>query len=309
MPYAFKDLYQSVTDQIVAALEAGTAPWVCPWTRGPGDFMPANLATSRPYRGINTILLNMQAMAHGYSRNRWLTFQQARALGARVRKGETGTGIVFFKMLERDDNSSCPAANDEPTRRVIPLLRSFTVFNAAQIDNLPAGLAALPVPADGWSPVSAAEELLERSGAVIRHGGDRAFYRQADDTIQLPHPGQFPEASHYYNVALHELTHWTGHPSRCNRPLTGRINLDAYAFEELVAEMGAAFLSGHCALPGELQHASYISHWLQALRSDKRLIFTAASRAQKAADFLIGDVDVLPGSAQSVSAVAMQEAA
>lgn len=286
MTYVFKDLYQSVTDQIVAALEAGTPPWVCPWARNPADALPANLATARAYRGINTILLNMQAMSHGYARNRWLTFQQARALGAHVRSGETGTGIVFFKLLERDGDSA-RSANDEPARKVIPLLRSFTVFNAAQVDDLPEGLAAAPVPDAAWSPVEAAEALLARSGAAIRHGGDQAFYRPSDDVIQLPLPGVFPQASRYYNTALHELTHSTGHASRCNRPLQGRQHIEAYAFEELVAELGSAFLSAHCGLPSELQHASYVEHWLKALKSDKRLIFSAASLAQKAADYLL----------------------
>ena len=172
---------------------------------------------------------------------------------------------------------------------------------------MPETLAALPPPLAEWSPITEAEAVLQRSGAVIHHGGDQAYYRPGDDTIQLPNPGQFTNATRYYNVALHEVCHWTGHASRCNRPLTGRINLDAYAFEELVAEMGSAFLSSHCGLPGELHHASYIEHWLQALRSDKRLVFTAASLAQKAADYLIGEVDALPGSAQS--AVSIQEAA
>ena len=154
-------------------------------------------------------MLNMQAMSHGYAVNRWLTFQQARALGACVRKGESGTGIVFFKMLERDaDSSRC--ANDEPARRVIPLLRSFTVFNAAQIEGLPEGLVAPDATPEGWSPVAAAEELLTRSGVTISHGGDQAFYRPSDDIIQLPSPAVFPEASRYYNVALHELTQQPG---------------------------------------------------------------------------------------------------
>ena len=253
MSHVFKDLYQVVTDQIISALEAGTPPWVCPWSRLPGDAVPANLATSRAYRGINTLLLNMQAISHGYAVNRWLTFSQARALGACVRKGESGTGIVFFKMLECD---SPRAANDEPARRVIPLLRSFTVFNAAQVEGLPEGLLAVPESVEGWTPVTAAEELLERSGAVIHHGGDRAFYRPSDDVIQLPTPTSFAQASRYYNVALHELTHWSGHPDRCNRVLSGRQHIEAYAFEELVAEMGSAFLSSHCGLPGELQHAT-----------------------------------------------------
>jgi antirestriction protein ArdC len=287
MSYEYKDLYQSVTNQIIAALEAGTPPWVCPWAHGAGSASPANLATARHYRGINTLLLNMQAMAQGYGLNRWLTFQQARALGGCVRRGETGTGIVFFKMLERDDGAGAVAANDAGPRRVIPLLRSFTVFNASQVDGLPETLTAIPAPAEGWTPIGAADALLAGSGAVIRHGGDRAFYRPSDDVIQLPPPAAFPQAGSYYATALHELTHWTGAPNRCNRTLQGRQHISEYAMEELVAELGAAFLSSHCGLPGELQHASYIESWLTALRNDKRLIFTAASMAQKAADFLL----------------------
>ena len=276
------DLYASVTQQIITALEAGTPPWVCPWDRGHGCALPANLSTSRPYRGINVLLLNLQQMARGYTLNRWITYSQARALGGCVRRGETGTGIVFFKMMERDE-----AANDPGQRRVIPLLRSFTVFNAAQVDGLPEALTAVPAPPEGWTPIGAADELLARSGAVIRHGGDRAFYRPADDVIQLPLPAVFPQASRYYATALHELTHWTGHPDRCHRPLGRRHGIDAYAFEELIAEMGSAFLTNHCGLPGQLQHASYVASWLAALRNDKRLIFAAASQAQRAADYLL----------------------
>ena len=287
------DIYQSVTAQVIAALEAGTPPWVCPWESGHGSAIPANLSTGRPYRGINTLLLNLQAMSHGYALNRWLTFQQARSLGGHVRKGESGTPIVFFKMLDVEGkdgsgHAALHAANDAPARKVIPLLRSFTVFNAAQVEDLPPALTALPALPEGWSPVAEAEEILSHSGATIRHGGDRAFYRPVDDVIQLPPPGVFPQASSYYNVALHELTHWSGHPSRCNRVLSSRQHIEAYAFEELVAEMGSAFLCSHCGLAGELQHASYIASWLQALRNDKRLIFTAASLAQKAADYLMG---------------------
>ena len=282
------DLYQSVTNQIIAALEAGKPPWTCPWERTHGSMLPANLATSRAYRGINVLLLNLQQMAHGYALNRWLTFQQARGLGGCVRRGETGTPIVFFKMLELDGAAPVVrhAANDTPGRKVIPLLRSFTVFNAAQVEGLPRDLTAVPTPPEGWSPVAAAEELLARSGAVLRHGGEQAFYRPSDDIIQLPLPAVFPQASRYY-TALHELTHWTSHPDRCNRVLSNRTHLEAYAFEELVAEMGSAFLSSHCGLPSELQHASYIANWLRALRNDKRLIFNAASLAQKAADYLL----------------------
>lgn len=166
----------------------------------------------------------------------------------------------------------------------------------------------MPSPPACWSPLSAAEELLARSGAMIRHGGDQAFYRPGDDLIQLPPQAMFPQAESYYNVALHELTHWTGHPSRCNRAMTGRPHIEAYAFEELVAEMGSAFLSAHCGIAGELQHASYIAEWLQALRNDKRLIFTAASLAQKAVDSLLGKQGV-PGAAVSAAPLFEREAA
>lgn len=282
------DLYQLVTDQIIAALEAGTPPWLCPWNKSNGGTSPANLSTGRPYRGINTLLLNLRAMSHGYPLNRWLTYQQARGLGGHVRRGEAGTQIVFFKMLDIDETKAgTRAANDEPSRKVVPLLRGFSVFNAAQVEGLPAQLVAPPASDTVWQPIDVAEALLARSGAVIRHGGDHAYYNPSQDYIQLPPAALFPQAGGYYGVALHELTHWTGHPTRCNRPLVGRQHIEAYAFEELVAEMGAAFLCSNCGVRAELQHAGYIASWLKALRDDKRLIFSAASLAQKSADFVL----------------------
>ena len=302
MNTAFTDIYQTVTAQIITALEAGTPPWICPWTGNPVSAAPANLSTGRPYRGINTLLLNLQSMARGYPLNRWITFQQARQVGACVRRGETGTPIVFFNMFDvaGAKSSGRHAANDASSRKVIPLLRSFTVFNAAQVEDLPDSLTALPPVPEGWNPVSAAAAIMARSEATIRHGGDRAFYRPSDDAIQLPPASAFSVADDYYSTALHELTHSTAHPSRCNRVLSGRQHIQPYAFEELVAEMGSAFLCSHCGIAGQLQHASYIAHWLEALRNDKRLIFTAASLAQKAADYLIGVQDMLPGTEQAV---------
>ena len=273
------DLYQSVTDRIIAALEAGTPPWVCPWVRGSGLAAPANLGSGRPYRGINVLLLNLQALSCGYEHNRWLTYRQALA------RGEQGTPVVFFKMLEVE-GAHASAVEPRTDRKVVPLLRAFTVFNAAQIDGLPPDLLPAP-PAPDWSPLSTAEEVLARCGAVIRHGGVQAYYSVLKDRIWLPEPARFSCAEDYYRVALHELTHWSGHASRCNRPLLGRQHIEAYAFEELVAEIGSAFLCGHCGLPASLQHASYVEHWLQALRNDRRLIFTAASHAQKASDYLL----------------------
>ncbi len=280
------DLYATVTNQIIAALEAGTPPWVCPWSRTPGGATPSNLTTHRPYRGINVLLLNLQQLTRGYPSNRWLTFQQAQSVGARIRRGESGTRIVFFKLLERDDPTT-PRPMPDSKRKVIPLLRSFTVFNAAQADDLPEQLSEHPkVPAD-WSPLAAAEDLVQASGAQIQHGGDLAWYSPALDLIQMPPATSFNGQASYYSTLLHELTHWTGHSSRCNRLQSSRQHIEAYAFEELVAEMGSAFISGHCGAAGTLHHASYIQAWLQALRDDRRLVFTAASMAQRATDFLL----------------------
>ena len=275
------DIYQAVTDRIIKALEAGTPPWICPWESG-ALSIPENIANGHRYRGINILLLHLSATDQGYNTSRWLTFKQALALGGHVRKGESGTPIVFYKPLEISEQVDA----GDPTTRVIPLLRSFSVFNVEQVDGLPDAFDPV-LPQHEWDACIAAETLLTNSGALIQHGGCRAFYRPSTDEIQLPPRASFPTASSYYATALHELTHWTAAPSRCNRPLGKRNGIDAYAFEELVAEIGAAFTSAHCGLPARLEHASYIESWLQALRNDKRLILTAASKAQAAADYLL----------------------
>ena len=277
------DLYQTVTNQIIAALEAGTPPWSPPWLDGT-DWTPRNLTSRRPYRGINVLLLNLVAASRGFPDHRWLTFRQAGELGAHVRKDERGTPIVFFKMTEVGQPVQ-EMQHDAPQAKVVPLLRSFIVFNTAQIEALPERLQRrAPIP---WNPCDEAETLIAASGACLRHGGNRACYVPAEDVIQLPPQAWFPDAESFYATALHELTHWSGTANRCNRPLGMRHGIEAYAFEELVAEMGSAFLTNHCRLPGKLQHDSYIASWLSALRNDKRLIFSAASQAQRAADYLL----------------------
>jgi antirestriction protein ArdC len=284
-----KDLYQSVTDRIIQSLDAGTPPWISPWSEHAG--LPSNLSTGKPYRGINILMLSIEAKMQGYGDSRWVTLKQANELGARVRKGEHGTAIVFWKMREiageTPDSDTTDSGNPSETAKVIPLLRQFTVFNASQIDGLPERFELRSSPA--WQPIGEAEELLYATGAVIRHGGNRAFYSPSEDLIQLPPPAWFSAPDDYYAVALHELTHWTGHPRRLARPLGRRQGIDAYAYEELVAEMGAAFLCAYCGLPARLEHASYIDSWLDALRRDKRLIFVAAGAAQKAVDYVLGE--------------------
>lgn len=213
-----------------------------------------------------------------------------------MRKGERGTTVIFFKMAE----VAGAAKSEEPNTRVIPLMRSFVVFNAAQLENLPARhqqTASIP-----WDPRDEAEAILHASGAVIRHGGTEACYRPSIDAIQLPPRESFFNAEGYYATALHELTHWTGASSRCNRPLGMRHGIEPYAFEELVAEMGSAFLAAHCGLPCGLHHASYIESWLKALRNDKRVVFVAAAKAQSAADYVLAKLESLPGPMAAMAA-------
>jgi antirestriction protein ArdC len=279
-----KDIYVSVTNSIITALEQGVPPWVCPWQGG--DAMPSNLVTGKPYRGINVLMLYVAAMSGNHADDRWLTFRQANEIGARIRKGEHGTQIVFYRVREIKEATGDVAETDMAERQGIPMLKIYTVFNASQLEVVPERYAPRPVLA--WQPIEEAEHVLNKTGAVIRHGGSRAFYRPSDDIIQLPPQASFAKPEDYYATALHELCHWVGHPSRLNRVLGGRKNIEAYAYEELVAEIGAAFLCAHCGLSARLEHASYISSWLDALRRDKRLIFVAAGAAQKAVDFVLG---------------------
>lgn len=277
------DIYQIVTDKIITALEAGTPPWVRPWS-GAIDPLPINADSKQVYRGVNFITLQMEAHARGFERNRWLTYNQAQARGAQVRKGESGTPVVFWKIRKFTDRSDGPDQGKEMT---IPLVRYSTAFNVAQIDGLPAGLADRPSGAPSWSSIGDAEAVIAASGADVRHGGIRAFYQPASDYVQLPPLEYFDTAGGYYATALHELVHFTGHKSRLNRDLGGRFGDDSYAMEELAAELGSAFLCAHTRVDGVLQHASYLETWLKVLRADKRAIFAASTQAQRAADYLL----------------------
>ena len=280
-----KNLYADVTNRIITALEQGTPPWVCPWQNG--NTLPSNLVTGKPYRGINVLMLTTDAMSHSHTDHRWLTFKQANELGTRIRKGEHGTPIVFYRL--RECSNAISDGVDVTEKRSIPLLKTYIVFNASQLERLPDRFALRPNSA--WQPIEEAQQVLDKTGAVICHGGKRAFYRPSDDVIQLPLPAAFAQRTDYYATALHELCHWTGHPQRLNRAHGARCDIEAYAYEELVAEIGAAFLCAHSGLPARLEHASYIESWLEALRRDKRLIFVAAGAAQKAADFVLGDAN------------------
>lgn len=275
-----RDIYQEVTDRIVTALEQGTVPWIRPWSEDKHGYaaLPHNATTGRPYHGINGWLLYFAP----YESKGWLTFNQARSLGGTVRKGEKGTTIIFWKQLRVKDKDDA-----EKTKR-IPLLRYYTVFNVDQCDGIEASKIKQP-PAPPKPIDTSILALAKRVGARVSHGGDRAFYAPLVDAIQVPHQDQFKNQAHYDATLAHELTHWTGHRSRCNRDLLNRFGEDAYAFEELIAEIGAAYICAHHNVPHEeLRHSEYIATWLRVLKGDKKAVFTAASKARIATEFLIG---------------------
>ncbi len=281
------DIYQSITDKIIAELEAGTVPWIRPWAGGDDPF-PRNALSQRPYRGINTIVLGLEALCRGYTTHQWLTFRQALQLGGHIRKGERSSTIIYYELrqVEKADSEAL-AEGDDDEKRFLPLLKVFHVFNLDQVDGLPNEYRAAPDTGPAWEPSEIAERIIECSGAEIRHGGFRAFYSPPNDLIYLPLRSSFRDQASYYSTALHELCHWTGHASRLGRKLGKRFGESAYAMEELIAEMGAAFLAAHCRLEVQVQHANYIASWLEVLKRDKRAVFTASAQAQKAADYLL----------------------
>jgi len=262
-----KDLYERVTAQIVASLEQGVKPWLKPWSAAAAASQAVRplRANGQPYRGINVLMLWGAAADHGYACPVWMTFKQALELGGCVRKGEHGSLVVYastFTRTETDDKTG------EEAERDIPFLKGYTVFNAEQIDGLPERFRA-PAPALPAGPerIEQAEAFAAATGAVIRHGGNRAFYSPSGDFVQMPPFQAFRDAESYYGVLAHELTHWTGHQSRLARAFGKRFGDKAYAFEELIAELGSAFLSADLALTPEprTDHADYLANWLDGL--------------------------------------------
>jgi antirestriction protein ArdC len=283
------DIYQRVTDSIVASLETGICPWSKPWNgeHAAGRITRPLRGNGVPYRGINIVMLWGAAMEKGYSAPIWLTFKQAQALGGAVRKGEHGSLVVYASTFSRTEADE---ATGEELERDIPFLKGYTVFNAEQIDGLPAQYLAPAAPRlDPIQRIGHADSFFAATGAAIRHGGNRAYYNMGSDHVQMPFFETFRDAESYYATLAHELTHWTRHPSRLERDFgRKRFGDEGYAMEELVAELGAAFLCADLDLTPEPRpdHAAYIGSWLRALKNDKRAIFTAASYAQRAADFL-----------------------
>jgi antirestriction protein ArdC len=278
------DIYEKVTRQVIEAMERGAGSYRMPWhVTGADRFAPANAASKRPYRGINVLLLWMLADHHGYTSGEWATYNQWQELGAQVRKGEKAALVVFWKISERSREETDD--QEEPSSNRAILARGYHVFNAAQIE----GYAPKAAPVLSESErVESAERFFSLQNVTLEHGGSRASYSPQDDVIHMPPFSCFRDAASFYSVLGHECVHASGAAHRLNRDLKPRFAEESYAMEELIAELGAAFLCSTLGLANEprADHAAYLSGWLKVLKQDKRAIFTAASQAQKAVDWM-----------------------
>ena len=284
------DLYARVTGQIIDDLERGVRPWTRPWSveHLAGHVSRPLRHNGLPYSGVNVLLLWSEAVLRGYSAPLWMTFLQALELGGCVRKGEHGAAVVYANQISRTEVDD----DGRDVERQIPFLKAYSVFNVEQIDGLPAHYSAPAEPRlDPVQRIAHAEAFFAATGADIRHGGGGAYYAAGSDYVQVPPFECFEDPQSYYATLAHECTHWTRHPSRLGRDL-GRMAWgdEGYAREELVAELGAAFLCADLGLELEPRedHAAYIDGWLKVLNDDRRFIFTAAAHAQRACDYLAG---------------------
>jgi antirestriction protein ArdC len=286
-----KDVYTRITNTILAQLEQGVRPWLKPWhaEHAAGRIARPLRANGVPYRGINVLMLWAEAEAKGYTAPIWITYKQAAELGAQVRKGEHGSLVVYASKTTRTETDT---ATGNETERNIPFLKGYTVFNVEQVEGLPAQYyASVPRTLDPVRRIACADAFFAATRATINHGGNRAYYNVSQDFIQMPPFETFRDAESYYATRAHETVHWTRHETRLNRDFGRKAWGDeGYAMEELVAELGSAFLSSDLALTPEVMpdHASYLASWIKVLKGDKRAIFTAAAHAQRAADHLHG---------------------
>jgi antirestriction protein ArdC len=285
------DLYSRITGKIIADLEQGVRPWHRPWNAGnlEGRIVRPLRHNGIPYQGINTIMLWMAAVTQGYGSAFWFTFRQAKELGGNVRKGEHGELVVYADRITRTETND----KGEDVERAIPFLKGYTVFNAEQCENLPVHYtakietSALPIA----QRIEAADRFFAATGAEIRHGGNSAYYAEGEDFVQMPPFETFRDAESYAAVLAHECVHWTKHGKRLARDFgRTRFGDEGYAKEELVAELGSAFICADLEITPDIRddHAAYIATWLTALKNDTRLTFTAASHAQRASDYLHG---------------------
>jgi antirestriction protein ArdC len=279
------DIYSRVTQNIITAIEKGAGDWQMPWHQaGSGLNRPNNINTGNHYRGINILNLWVSAQAQGFSTGTWGTYKQWKEKDCQVRKGEKSSLVIFYKTDEIENTDG-----ELETRYIA---RASYVFNADQVDGYEAPPA--PEPENPVEILDNVEQFIKHTSATIKHTGNSAFYRPADDSITMPEQSRFlgsktsTATEAYYSTLLHELSHWTGAKHRLDRTFGKRFGDNAYAVEELVAELGAAFLCADLGITVEPRqdHAAYLENWLTVLKADKKAIFTAASQAAKAADFL-----------------------
>lgn len=281
-----RDLYREITDKIIAAMESGKMPWQRPWNELAELGMPKNGSSSRPYNGVNSVLLFLESQDRGYSDNRWMTFKQASEAGYKVKKGERSVPVYFYKKLELEDRNP---NTGEVEKKSIPYLTEYRVFNAEQIEGMPSA-ATRPV---DWNPIEEVEKLVSALNVDIRHGGNRAFYSPSQDYIQMPHKGAFPSAQEYFGTLLHEVGHYSGHESRLHREF-GRYGDVTYSREELRAELASAFLSAELGVPTNTDNnAAYLASWVKNLKEDKHEIFKAARDATQICNFIMGRTEEL----------------
>jgi antirestriction protein ArdC len=296
------DVYQRITDQIVCELEKGVRPWLKPWNaeHAAGRITRPLRGNGIPYRGINILMLWSAAMEKGFAAPIWMTFKQALEFDAHVRKGEQGSLVVYADKIIRAETD---ADTGEEAERAIPFMKGYTVFNVEQIDGLPERFYAKAEPrGETVQRIERVEAFFAATGAVVRHGGNRAYYSISTDHVQMPPIEAFRDAESYYATRAHETVHWTRNKSRLDRDFgRKRYGDEGYAIEELVAELGSAFLSADLDLTPEVRddHAAYIASWIKVLKDDKRAIFSAASHAQRAADFLHGLQQSAPAQADA----------
>jgi antirestriction protein ArdC len=284
-----QDVYSRITSQMVETLEQGVRPWLKPWNaeQAAGRITQPLRFNGQPYSGINILSLWISAAAQGFAAPIWMTFRQAIELNGHVRKGEKGSVVVYTNAITRTERDE---ETGEDVEHEIPYLKGYTVFNIEQIDGLPDHYYAKAAPKlNPEARIDRAENFFAACKPIIRHGGNRAYYAQETDYVQMPPFGSFRDAESYYSTLAHEMTHWTKHPARLARDF-GRKQWgdEGYAQEELVAELGAAFLCADLELTNEPREesASYIANWLEALKNDTRFIFKAAAHAQRAVDYL-----------------------
>ena len=295
-----QDIYTRVTNQIALQLEKGVRPWIKPWSveHTAGRITRPLRHNAIPYRGVNVLLLWSEALAKGYAAPLWMTYRQSQELGAQVRKGEHGSLVVFADRFTKTETND----QGESVEHAIPFMKGYTVFNVEQIEGLPAHYYAQPSnPLPLSDRLTHADQFVTATGVTIRHGGNQAYYSPAADHIQLPPFEAFKDKESYYATVLHELTHATRHATRLDRNFGRQRFGDAgYAREELVAELGSAFLCADLGITPEIRadHADYIGHWLKVLAEDNHAIFSAAAHAQRAADFL---QQLQPSQAQQVA--------